>query len=65
MDGSDEGPEEGTLLKLGWLEGDDDGCAEALGEPDGEVEGTLEGSDDGPEEGTLLKLGWLEGEDEG
>ena len=43
MDGSDEGPEEGALLKLGLLEGDDEGWAETLGDPDGGVEGPVDG----------------------
>ena len=31
------------MLKLGSLEGDEEGCAETLGDPDGEVEGTVDG----------------------
>ena len=45
------------LLKLGWLEGDEEGWAETLGEPDGAVDGKIEGVDDSPDEGALLKLG--------
>jgi hypothetical protein len=49
--------------------GDEDSCAETLGDPDGEVEGPVEvdGWDEGPEEGPLLKLGMLDrdGEVEG
>ena len=59
------GPKVGALLQLGWLEGDDEGWAERLGDPDGEVEGPVDGRDEGPEEGALLQLGWLEGDDEG
>ena len=33
VDGSKEGLEEGTLLKVGWLEGDEEGFAEILGDP--------------------------------
>jgi hypothetical protein len=60
-----------ALHKLGLLEGDEEGCAETLGDADGElegpvegsdVEGPVEGSDIGPEEGALLKLGLLEGD---
>jgi hypothetical protein len=36
-DGSDEGPEEGAMLKLGLLEGDEEGCAEKLDSPNKEV----------------------------
>ena len=57
VDGSDEGLEEGALLKLGLLEGDEEGWAETLGDaesPDGELEGPVDGSDEGPEEGALL-----------
>ena len=36
------------MLKLGWLEGEDVGCAEILGEPEGDVEGTVAGSNEGP-----------------
>ena len=43
VDGSDKRLEEGALLKLGWIEGDEEGCAEALGDPDGEVEGPVDG----------------------
>ena len=64
MDGSDDGLEEGTLLKLGLLEGDDDeDWPESLGNADGELEGPVDGCDEGPEEGALLKLGLLEGDD--
>jgi hypothetical protein len=50
------GPEEGAMLKVGFLEADEEGCAETLGNETGV---------DDPEEGTLLPLGVLEGEDEG
>ena len=36
-DGSDKGLEEGALLKLGQLEGDEDGWADKLGVADGKV----------------------------
>ena len=48
--------DEGGPLKLGLLEGDEDGWGESLGDEDGELECPVEGSDDGPEEGALLKL---------
>ncbi len=38
VDGPDEGLEEGPLFKLGLLEGDEEGFAEALGDADGELE---------------------------
>jgi hypothetical protein len=31
------------MLKLGLLEADQEGCAERLGDPDGEVEGPADG----------------------
>ena len=40
-DGCNEGPKEGTLLKLGLLEGDKEGWVETLVGPDGEVEGPV------------------------
>ena len=43
-------------LKLGWLEGDEEGWNKSLGDEDGELECPVEGSDDGPEEEALLKL---------
>jgi hypothetical protein len=42
-DGSDEGPEEGAMLKLGLLEGDEKSCPERLSDTDGEVEGPADG----------------------
>ena len=55
-----EGAEEGALLKLGLLsKGNEEGCAEKLCDPDGEVEGPLGGWDEGPEECALLKIGLL------
>ena len=60
VDGLDEGAEEGALLKLDLLQGNEEGWAERLCFPDGEVEGSLDGSDEGPEEGSLLTLGLLE-----
>ena len=35
------------MLRLGMLEGDEEGCAEVLGDPDG------------PDEGAMLRLGTL------
>ena len=43
----------------------EEGWAERLGDPDGNVEGPLDGCDEGPEDGALLKLGLLEGDEEG
>ena len=43
------------------LEGDGDGSANTLGDPEGEFEALVDDSDEGPEEGALLKLGLLEG----
>jgi hypothetical protein len=43
VEGCDDGPEEGALLPLGWLEGDE--------------EGSVEGDDDGPELGAVETLG--------
>ena len=57
--------EEGALLRLGLLEGDEDGWAETLGVADGELEGTVDGSDEGLEEGALLRLGLLEDNEDG
>ena len=37
VDGSDEDGEEGALLTLGLLEGDEEGCLETLDDSDGEV----------------------------
>jgi hypothetical protein len=51
------GGAEGALLTLGLLEGDEEGCAETLGDPDADVEGPVDGSIEGPEEGALLTLG--------
>ena len=36
------GSEEGVLLKIGLHEGAREGCAERLGEPDGEFEGLVD-----------------------
>jgi hypothetical protein len=50
------------------LEGDEEGCAEILGDEelaDADLEGQVDGSDKGLEEGQLLKLGLLEGAEEG
>jgi hypothetical protein len=50
------------------LEGDEEGCAEILGDAelaDAELEGQVDGSDERLEEGQLLKLGFLEGVEEG
>ena len=47
------------------LEGDEEGCAERLGDPDGEGEGPTDGCNEGPEEGALLKPGLFEGDEEG
>ena len=48
------------------LEGDEEGCVETLGDPDGGVKSAVDGSDVGPEEGALLEtLGSLEGDEEG
>ena len=44
------------LLKLGLLEGDEEGWTKSLGDKDGKLECPVEGSDDGPEEEALLKL---------
>ena len=55
---------EGALLKLGLLEGDEDGWAERLGDSDGDVEGPSDGNVEGPVEGALLKLGLLEGDED-
>ena len=52
VDGSDDEPEEGTLLLT-------------LGDADGELEGPVDGSVVGPEEGALLKLGLLEDDEDG
>ena len=41
------------------LKGDEEGCAEKLCDPDGEVEGPLDGCDEGPKECTLLKASLL------
>ena len=48
-----------------WLEGDEEGCAESLGDPDGEVKGPVDDHDDGRREGALLRHGLLEGDEEG
>jgi hypothetical protein len=50
------------------LEGDEEGCAEILGDTelaDAELEGPVVGSDERLEEGQLLKLGLLEVAEEG
>jgi hypothetical protein len=67
-----EGLEEGVLLKLVRLEGDEEelGAAETLGDEAGRSTWRarrpgIEGCDGGPEEGALLSLGWLEGDEEG
>ena len=41
------GLEQRALLKLGLLQGDEEGCTESLGHPDGEVEGPVDGGDEG------------------
>jgi hypothetical protein len=38
--------EESALLKLGLLKGDEDGCAETLDDPDGDVEDPVDGGDE-------------------
>jgi hypothetical protein len=53
-----------ALLELGWLKGDQEGCAETLGDPDGELGGPVKGTDEGLDEGPLLELGLLEGDEE-
>jgi hypothetical protein len=35
-----------ALLELGWLKGDQEGCAETLGDADGELEGPVDGTDE-------------------
>ena len=66
VDDLNKGPEEGALLKLGLLilgllEGDEDGSADQLGDPEGEFEALVDDWDEGPEEDALHKLGLLEG----
>ena len=63
--GSDEGPEEGALLTLGLLEGDEDACAETLRNLDGEVEGPVDGSNEEGEGAALLNNNVQEGDEEG
>jgi hypothetical protein len=53
------------MFKRGLLEDDDDGCAETLGDPDGEVEGPVDDSDEDGEEGALLTIGLPAGYDDG
>jgi hypothetical protein len=65
VDGSDDGLEEGGLLRLGLLQGDEGGSAETLGNSYGELEGLVDGSDDGLDEGALLRLGLFEGDEGG
>ena len=65
VDGGHVGTEEGALLQLGVLAGDEEGWTETLGDPDGEVEGPVDGGHDGSEGGALLQLGLLEGDEEG
>ena len=43
-------------LKLGLIEGNEEGWTKSLGNKDDELECPVEGSDDGPEEEALLKL---------
>jgi hypothetical protein len=54
VDGRDEGPEEGALLKLG--------SSEAVGTEEGALLKLGSNEAVGTEEGALLKLGWLEGD---
>jgi hypothetical protein len=44
-----------ALLKLGLLDGDDEGWAARLGGPDDEIEVLVDGEDEGTKEGALLK----------
>ena len=50
---------------IAWLEGDEGGRAERLGDPDGKVEGPVDDRDDGWREGALPRHGLLEGDEEG
>jgi hypothetical protein len=47
------------------FEADEEGYAERLGDPDGELEGPADSADEGLDEGGLLKLGLLEADKEG
>jgi len=60
------GTQEGALLNLlGLLKGDDEeGWAERLGDPKGQVEGSVDSGDEGCQEGALLNLGLRKGDDE-
>ena len=60
-----QGTKVGALLELDLLEGDEEGCLERLGDPDGEFEGPADGWDEGPEEAALLEIGSLEGDGQG
>ena len=46
------------------IEGDEEDFAETLGDPNSEVESTVDASKKGLEEGTLLQVGLLEGDEE-
>ena len=56
------------MLKLivGLFEGDEEGCAETVDDPeDGGLEGSVDGSEEGPQVlGALFKLGLLAGNEE-
>ena len=52
-----------TAPTKGLLEGNEEGWAKTLGDPNGE--GPADALDNGPEAGTLLQLGLLEGDEEG
>ena len=59
------GTKAGALLELDLLEGDEEGCTERLGNPDGDFEGPADGWDERPEEAALLEIGSLEGDEQG
>jgi len=46
------------------IEGDEEDFAETPGDPNSEVESTVDASKEGLEEGTLLQVGLLEGDEE-
>ena len=62
--GSDDEPKEGRAL-INESEGDKLGCAETLGDPDGDIDGPADGIVVGIEDGTLIGLGLPEGVREG